>query len=76
MPQISLYIDEETLKKVEKAAKKEHVSISKWVGLNIQRSLEKEYPKGYFNLFGSIKDETMVAERPADFYGDSEREKL
>jgi len=76
MPQISLYIDEETLKKIEKAAKREHLSISKWVGNNIQRSLENEYPKDYFYLFGSIKDETMVAERPADYNGDSKREEL
>ena len=61
MPQISLYIDEETLKKIEKAAKKEHISISKWVGNNIKRSFKGEYPKNYFNLYGSMKDETMVA---------------
>ena len=62
MPQISLYIDEETLKKIEKAAKKEHVSISKWVGNNIKRTFKSEYPENYFDLYGSVKDETMVAE--------------
>jgi len=65
MPQISLYIDEETLKKIEKAAKKEHISISKWVGNNIKRAFKSEYPENYFNLCGSIKDETMVAESPS-----------
>lgn len=65
MPQISLYIDEETLKKVEKAAKKEHVSISKWVGNNIKRAFKSEYPENYFELYSSVKDETMVAEEPA-----------
>jgi len=62
MPQISLYIDEETLKKIEKAAKKEHISISKWVGINIKRTFKSEYPENYFDLYGSVKDETMVAE--------------
>jgi PHD/YefM family antitoxin component YafN of YafNO toxin-antitoxin module len=62
MPQISLYIDEETLKKIEKAAKKEHISISKWVGNNIRRSFKSEYPENYFDLYGSVKNETMVAE--------------
>ncbi len=65
MPQISLYIDEETLKKIEKAAKIEHLSISKWVGNNIKRSFEGVYPKNYFDLYGSVKDETMVAEERA-----------
>jgi hypothetical protein len=36
MPQISLYIDKVTLAKIVKAAAKEHISISKWVGKNIK----------------------------------------
>ncbi len=68
MPQISLYIDEETLKKIEKAAKKEHLSISKWVGNNIKRSFE---PKNntvenntteWLKLAGSWEDERSVEE--------------
>jgi PHD/YefM family antitoxin component YafN of YafNO toxin-antitoxin module len=62
MPQISLYIDEETLKKIEKAAKKEQISISKWVGNSIKKVFSNKYPDNYFDLFGSVKDETMVAE--------------
>lgn len=65
MPQISLYIDEETLSKIEKAAKKEQISISKWVGINIKRTFKSEYPENYFDLYGSVKDETMVAEERA-----------
>ncbi len=65
MPQISLYIDEETLKKIEKTAKKEHISISKWVGNHIKRSFNSEYPENCYDLYGSIKDETMVAESQA-----------
>ncbi|MBU4486780.1 MAG: toxin-antitoxin system, antitoxin component [Candidatus Delongbacteria bacterium] len=76
MPQISLYIDEDTLAKIEKAAKKEHISISKWVGRNIKESLEHQYPQGYFDLFGSIKDQSLVAERQADYKGDGKREEL
>jgi hypothetical protein len=33
---ISLYIDKVTLVKIVKAAAKEHISISKWVGKNIK----------------------------------------
>ena len=56
MPQISLYIDENTLKKVEKLAKRERKSISKWVGKRIKDSIEKTWPENYFSLFGSISD--------------------
>ena len=72
MPQISLYIDEETLKKVEKAAKKEHISISKWVGNNIKRSFESKIntvennTAEWLKLAGSWEDERSADEIIAD----------
>ena len=73
MPQISLYIDKDTLEKVEKAAKVEHLSISKWVGLRIQNAINTEYPKNYFNLFGSIEDDSFQIES-LSFEDDQKRE--
>jgi len=64
MTQISLYIDESTLKKVENAAFRQHVSISKWVVELIRACVEPVYPAEYEHLFGSIVDETFV--RPDD----------
>lgn len=72
MPQISLYIDEETLKKVEKASKKEHISISKWVGNNIKRTFESKIKTvennttEWLKLAGSWKDEKSAEEIIAD----------
>jgi hypothetical protein len=54
MPQISLYIDEPTLKKIETAAKIEDVSLSKWVNSKLKGALEKSWPQGYFELFGTM----------------------
>jgi hypothetical protein len=56
MPQISLYIDEMTLKTLEKRAKQDNTSISKWVGEKINKSIRDEYPQGFFDLFGSLKN--------------------
>jgi predicted HicB family RNase H-like nuclease len=56
MPQISLYIDEPTLKKVENAALRQHISISKWVAEQIRSRVEPIYPKDFEKLFGSISD--------------------
>jgi len=72
MPQISLYIDEETLSKIEKAAKKEHISISKWVGNNIKRSFESKIntvennTTEWLKLAGSWEDERSAEEIIAD----------
>lgn len=64
MPQLSLYFDDATLKRVEKAAKLSRVSTSKWVRGRLMRSLEDEWPDDYFDLFASIQDDSF--ERPED----------
>ena len=60
MPQISLYVDEKTLKQIENAAESEKKSISKWVSSKLKSSLQNRWPEGYFNLFGGIKDDTFT----------------
>jgi molybdopterin-guanine dinucleotide biosynthesis protein A len=60
MPQISLYIEKETLETVEKAAQAEELSISKWIGKQLIKSLKADYPDDFENLFGSITDENFT----------------
>ncbi len=62
MPQLSLYVDAETLKKIEKAAGLENTSISKWVTRKIAEHLEKNWPENYRSLYGSIDDNSFCAE--------------
>ena len=74
MPQISLYIDEATLRKVESAASRQHVSISKWVAEQIRSKVEPVYPKGYEDLFGSLQEESFVRPMELDRTLDIPRE--
>ncbi len=76
MPQISLYVDQETLEKIERNAGEQHTSISKWVGEIIKRYLTDTYPEGFFDLFGSAKDDTMVRPPQIDFTHDINREEI
>jgi hypothetical protein len=76
MPQISLYIDELTLKKAENAARQQHVSISKWVAEQIRARLEPVYPSGFEQLFGSISDDTFLKPNDMTFSKDTHRESL
>lgn len=76
MPQISLYIDKETLSKVEKAADAEKTSISKWVGKQLKKSLQSSYPEDFQNLFGSIRDESFTVPERESFDADAKREIL
>lgn len=74
MPQISLYIDKGTLEKIKRAAEAEQLSISKWVGKQLNKSLQANYPEDFQDLFGSIRDEsfTIPERKPAD--SDAKRE--
>jgi len=76
MPQISLYIDAETMQKVRKAAKMEDVSISSWVGKQVEKSLKADYPAEFKNLFGSINDESFTEPQQLSTEADAPREKF
>lgn len=76
MPQLSLYIDEETLSRIETAAKINKTSISKWVSERLKESLVKSWPENYRSLFGSVDDDTFVVEKHKNFSDDSERVEL
>jgi len=76
MPQISLYIDEKTLEKVENAALKQHVSISKWVADQLRARIEPSYPTGFEELFGSVKDKSFIRPNETALSRDIIREKL
>lgn len=76
MPQLSLYIDDETLSKIETAAKINKTSISKWVSERLKESLANSWPDNYKSLFGAINDDTFTEVKSNNFSGDSERESL
>ena len=56
MPQISLYVDKETLEMIQAAADAAKTSISNWVVTQLREKLDSTYPEGYQELFGSVKD--------------------
>ena len=76
MPQLSLYIDEETLKKISLAAKIENLSISKFVVKKLNESIHDSWPEKYDELFGSITDETFERHDKLRFNDDAARQTL
>ena len=76
MPQLSLYIDEGTLRKIEAAARIEKLSISKYVVRKLNEALSSSWPSNYEKLFGAIDDEGFELGPPADFSQDAKRETL
>ena len=76
MPQLSIYIDEMTLKKIETAASIEHTSISKYAVKKINESMKSGWPEHYDDLFGSINDDSFTEHQSGSFSDDLPREYL
>ncbi|MFH0789467.1 MAG: DUF6364 family protein [Pseudomonadota bacterium] len=73
MPQVSLYIDKETLEKIEKYAQKSQTSISKWVGNNLKQLIRDDYPDDFLGLFGAIQDTSFNRPNDLSFNADTKR---
>jgi hypothetical protein len=56
MAQVTIYITKELEKKIINRSKREKLSISRWISMRLEKSLENEWPADYFSLFGSVKD--------------------
>ena len=76
MPQISLYIDETTMKKLKEAARREGASISKWVAGRLQSALHDEWPSGFEQLYGRIDDPSFCRPAQPKLENDGIREEL
>jgi len=60
MPQLSLYIDQETLDRVTERAGSENVSVSKLVTTILARDLSDTWSQEFLDTYGSIQDPTFV----------------
>jgi hypothetical protein len=57
MAQLAIYIEDQLAKRLDNAAKSSGKSKSKWVADAIKRSLQDQWPEGFFDLAGSWKDD-------------------
>ena len=76
MSQLSLYLDEDTLKRIEAGAKLNEVSVSRFVSSVMKEYFAKSWPEGFQDLFGSITDESFVRPDSSDWSEDGTRESL
>lgn len=76
MPQLSLYLDKPTLKLVNQVATQSNTSMSKWVRQAVMESLNNEWPKGYFDICGSITDTSFDVPEEAEVMNSTFREEL
>ncbi len=56
MSQLALYLDEETARLLDEAAKKDGLSRSAWAREAIQAALKNRLPESFFNVLGKWED--------------------
>jgi len=56
MGQVTIYLDNETENKLKRAAKSNHVSVSKWIANIIKEQVKTEWPKDIAKLAGCWQD--------------------
>jgi len=76
MGQVTIYLDDETERKMRAAAEARNLSKSKWIAELIRRTLRSEWPPSIHSLAGAWPDFPTAEEIRRGNAGDVEREPL
>lgn len=77
MPQLSLYLDESTMERLRERAASEHVSLSKFAAHCIaEDDCHSAWPAGFWELYGSIDDDSFACPDELDPALDAPRGQL
>ncbi len=77
MGQVTIYLDNDTEKKIKTAAKASKTSVSKWIAAIIKDKISTEWPQNIVNLAGSWKNDFPSLEEIRSTQGiDANREDL
>lgn len=74
MSKLTIHLDEGSLRKIEHAAAREKISVSKWVKNKLIQSLDNQWPANYSSLFGSLAEKDLPPVSNLDFPQDAARE--
>ena len=74
MAQLTVYLDDKTRRRIERAARESDVSVSQWVKDKLTQALERDWPAGYFDLLGSLKDSDLARPAQPPLSADAPRE--
>ncbi len=74
---MTIYLEPEAEKKIRAAAKREGKSLSSWAGGQLAKAAGVgAWPAGYFELFGSVDDESFRVAEEVPTLLDTERDEL
>ena len=76
MAQLTIYIDQDTIRKIENAAAENKVSVSRWVRDRIETALKDQWPASFSRLFGALSGTDFEEPEELDYKNDASREKI
>ena len=76
MSQLTIYVDDKTLKKIEGAARREKTSISKWAREHLAAAADGSWPDTFIATFGSLRGSDLRRPPQGRFSDDLPRAKL
>ena len=76
MSQLTIYLDEDTERRVKTAAESAGVSLSRWVTSVVREKTETEWPQAILDLAGAWPDLPTAEELRQTQPADSERQEL
>lgn len=62
MPQLAIYLDDETARQLTEASEREGLSRSAWVKRAVQAQLKNRLPDSFFEVLGTWEDDREPAE--------------
>lgn len=76
MPQLSLYLDEQTMNALRMRAARSDSSLSQYVAALVRNDLKSKLPDNFLRLYGSLDDESFTAPEELDYSQDLPRVSL
>jgi len=76
MGQITIYLDDETERKMKRVVQSQRISQSRWVAERIKEGLREQWPESVRRIPGSWQDAPVAEVLREDLGADNRREEL
>ncbi len=76
MGQMTIYLDEASMREIKRSAEREHVSVSNWARRRLCEAVRHTWPADYFERFGALSDSDLSRPQQSDLATDSDRQSL
>jgi len=76
MSQMTIYLDEASVRAIKRSAKREHVSVSNWARRRLCEAARDTWPSDFFHTFGALRDSDLERPPQPSLASDAERQEL